>query len=111
MRAAPDQFTEFEFADGPGIAVSGEIDESNAGELDLALGRIATGGGSVVLDLQECTFIDSKGLDVIVRAAMRLWEEGGQLIIHNARGPVRRLFRLSGLTGGDGLLLHREGPS
>lgn len=110
MRAAPDQFTETEFASGPGIAVSGEVDESNAGELELALRRVATGGGPVVLDLQECASIDSKGLDVILRAAMRLWDEGGQLTVHNARGPVRQLFRLSGLSGGHGLLLYRDVP-
>jgi anti-sigma B factor antagonist len=111
VRAAPDQFTEFVFSGGLGIAVFGEINESNAGDLDLALRRIATDGGWVVaLDLQDCTFIDSKGLDVIVRAATRLWDEGGRLTVHNARGPVRRRFRLSGLTGDDGLLSHRDVP-
>jgi anti-sigma B factor antagonist len=111
VRAAPDQFAEFELPDARGIAVSGEIDESNAGDLELALRHLGTGGGwVVVLDLQDCTFIDSKGLDVIVRAAMRLWDEGGQLTVQNARGPVRRLFRLGGLTGGQGLLQHRDGP-
>ena len=112
MRIAPDQFrvTEFEFAGRPGIAVAGDIDEAHCGELELALFRVSAGGGYALLDLQDCTFLDSKGLDVIVRAAARLFDEGGQLIVHNARGPVRELFRLTGLTEGNGLLLHRDVP-
>jgi anti-anti-sigma factor len=112
MRSAPDQFrvTEFEFAGRPGIAVAGPIDAGSCGELEAALDEVSTGGGLVLLDLQDCTFLDSMGLDVIVRAAIRLFDEGGQLTVHNARGPVRRLFRLTGLTAGHGLLLHRDGP-
>jgi anti-anti-sigma factor len=72
--------------------------------LDSAV-RDMSNGGSVILDLGECTFIDSKGLDVIVRAATRIWDEGGQLIVCNARGPVRELFRITGLTGSAGLAL------
>jgi anti-anti-sigma factor len=110
MRIVPDQFrvTEFEFSGRPGIAVAGEVDEAHCGELEAELSRLSTGGGHVFLDLQDCTFLDSKGLDVIVRAAARLFDEGGQLTVHNARGPVRELFRMTGLTGGNGLLLHRD---
>ena len=110
IRAASDQFTEFEFAGRRGIAVSGEINEANCGELELALGRISDGGGSVLLDLKECTFLDSKGLDVVVRAATRLFDEGGQLTVQNARGAVRQLFRLTSLTSWGGLVLHRDVP-
>jgi anti-anti-sigma factor len=102
--------TEFEFAGRPGIAVLGEVDEGTCGELELALRRISSGGGLVLLDLYDCTFLDSKGLDAIVRGAMRLWDEGGQLTVHNARGPIRQLFRITGLTGVEGLVLHRDLP-
>jgi anti-anti-sigma factor len=94
----------------PGIAVAGELDEATCGQLDSAFKDISD-GGLVVLDLAECTFIDSKGLDVIVRAATRLWDDGGQLTVCNARGPVRELFRITGLTSWDGLALHRDRPA
>jgi anti-anti-sigma factor len=112
MRIAPDQFkvTEFEFSGRPGIAVAGDVDEAHCGELETALTQLSTRGGQVFLDLQDCTFLDSKGLDVILRAAARLFDEGGQLTVHDARGPVRELFRITGLTGGNGLLLHRDVP-
>jgi anti-anti-sigma factor len=101
--------TRFEFAGSPGIAVAGALDGANCGELDAALRQVST-GEHLLLDLQDCTFLDSIGLDVIVRAAARLFDEGGQLTVHNARGPVRKLFRLTGLTSGKGLLLDRDGP-
>jgi anti-anti-sigma factor len=105
-----DRLSLTEFDGRPGIAVNGELDEASAGELDAALRQLGNGGGPVYLDLYGCTFMDSKGLDVIVRAAMRLWDEGGQLVVHNASGPVRQLFRTTGLTSFEGLVLHRDVP-
>jgi anti-anti-sigma factor len=102
--------TEFEFAGHSGIAVVGEVDEGSCRELELALKRVSNGGGLVHLDLHDCTFLDSKGLDVIVRAAMRLWDEGAQLTVYNARGPTRELFRINALAGVDGLMLRRDLP-
>jgi anti-anti-sigma factor len=101
------RLTEFDSIGRPGIAVAGELDEATCGQLDSAF-RDISDGGLVVLDLAECTFIDSKGLDVITRAATQLWDEGGQLTVCNARGPVRELFRITGLTSWDGLALHRD---
>jgi anti-anti-sigma factor len=94
----------------PGIAIAGELDEATCGQLDSAFREISNAGGPVILDLAECTFIDSKGLDVIVQAATRLCDEGEQLTVCNARGPVRELFRISGLTNWDSLLLHLDVP-
>jgi anti-anti-sigma factor len=101
--------TEIESLGHPGIAVAGELDEATCSRLDSAFKSLSN-GGPVILDLQDCTFMDSKGLDVIVRAATRLWDEGAQLMVCNARGPVRELFRITGLTSGSGLVLHRDVP-
>jgi anti-anti-sigma factor len=104
------QFRLTEFDGRPGIAVSGELGESNCGDLESALREASGEGRSVALDLGECTVMDSKALDVIVRAATRLWEDGGQLTLYNARGPVRELLRITGLTGWEGLALHTDPP-
>ena len=104
------RLTEIESIGCPGIAVAGELDEATCGQLDSAFRNMSNGGGPVLLDLAECTFIDSKGLDVIVRAATRLWDEGRQLTVCNARGPVREMFRITGVTSSEGLLLHRDVP-
>jgi anti-anti-sigma factor len=102
---------EIESIGRPGIAVAGELDEATCGQLDSAFRDMPNGGGSVILDLGDCTFVDSKALDVIVRAATRLWDEGGQLLVCNARGSVRELFRITGLTTWGGLVLHRDVPA
>jgi hypothetical protein len=49
-------------------------------------------------------------VDVIVRAAARRWDKPAQLMVCNARGPVRELFRVTGLTSSGGLVLHRDVP-
>jgi anti-anti-sigma factor len=110
MRIAANQFsvTEIEVDGLAGVAVDGEINEATCGELEAALAGVSNGGGPAVLDLGGCTFMDSKGLDVIVRVATRLQDDGRQLAVYNARGPVRRLLRVTGATAWDGLLLHRD---
>jgi anti-anti-sigma factor len=107
IAAQPFSITEIHVPGYVGLAVTGEIDESTCGELDSALAMLSD-GGSVVLDLGACTSIDSKGLDVIMRGATRLLEDGRQLIVQNARGPVRELFRMSRATDWPGLVLQRR---
>ncbi|MER5539088.1 STAS domain-containing protein [Streptomyces mirabilis] len=82
------------------IAVRGEVDLDNAGELDEALtaaGRACP--GAVVLDLAAVTFLDSTTINVILRA-------------HGVLGPRLRLAALSpfvervlGITGVSDVLL------
>jgi anti-anti-sigma factor len=101
--------TEIEVDGLAGIAVAGEVSEATCGELEAALAEMPN-RGPVILDLDGCSFMDSKGLDAILRSGTRLLAEGRQLVLHNARGPVRGLLRITGLTAWDGLLLHRDLP-
>jgi anti-anti-sigma factor len=110
IAAQPFRITEIHVPGFVGLAVTGEIDEASCGELESAL-AVLSNGGSVVLELGECTYIDSKGLDVIVRAATRLLEDGRQLFVQNARGPVRELFRITRATHWPGLILLRDVPA
>jgi anti-anti-sigma factor len=109
IAAQPFSVTEIHIPGFVGLAVTGEIDETTCGELDSALATVSD-GGSVLLDLGECTFIDSKGLDVIMRGATRLLEDGRQLVVQNARGPVREVFRMTRATDWPGLILQRDVP-
>jgi anti-anti-sigma factor len=93
-----------------GIAVVGEVDEANCAELDVAFATAENGDRPTLLDLEECTFIDSMGLEAIVRAAHRLADEGKHLVLCNARGQVRRLLRMTKLTDWDGFLVYRDLP-
>lgn len=75
------------------------------GELDLAvsdsawesLRPLSKPGEDMVLDLSRVTFIDSRGLNVLVRTINAL--KGGKLILKDPSSSVTRLLEISGLTG------------
>ncbi len=84
---------------GTAIRVAGELDISSAPELDEALDEALTAGGEVTIDLEGCTFIDSTGISVIVRAARRLVEEGGRrLAVERINAQPQKVFQIAGLT-------------
>ena len=80
------------------VAVSGEFDGRVAGRVDEELGRaIESSPTDVLLDLADCTFIDSSGLQVLLRAANRLGDQGRTLAVCRSQDEVAHLFRLTGL--------------
>jgi anti-anti-sigma factor len=99
-----------DIGDRMGVAVFGEVDEANCAELDAAFAAGENGDRPTLLDLEECTFIDSMGLEAIVRAAQRLADDGKRLVLCNARGQVRQLLRMTKLTDWDGFLVYRDLP-
>ena len=91
----PEAFRIFEStADGSRvIALSGELDLSNAAQLEERLaGHINT-----VLDLSELSFIDSSGIRVLVRTAQRAQSETWTFSVQNAQPAVVRVIKLVGL--------------
>jgi anti-anti-sigma factor len=83
--------------DGSGevVRVAGELDLDTADQLARALDACQ---GDVVVDLAQCSFMDSSGLGALIRARNRLTTEGGTLSVREAAENVRRLFELTGLT-------------
>ena len=51
----------------------------------------------VVLDVSELDFIDSTGLEVILRAARRAHDEGRRLIVRRPSRYVRRLLEMTAI--------------
>jgi anti-anti-sigma factor len=88
------------------LTVSGEADIATAPELRAALNEaIGRSPRGVELDLGDCSFIDSTGLQVIVRAALALAEGGGSLSLKRPQDHVRRLFETAGIDRIDGIRL------
>jgi anti-sigma B factor antagonist len=56
--------------------------------------------GRVIVDLEDLDFIDSTGLDALVRARDRVLAYGAELVL---RSPSHRVYRLLELTGLDRL--------
>ena len=76
-----------------GLRVSGEVDASNAALLGKALAAETARGGEVTVDLRDVAFLDSTGLEHLIRAARDL-EGTGRLILVSPQQPIRRLFEL-----------------
>ena len=80
-----------------GCRLSGEIDFTSSGAVQSTLlSMILPGGGTVVADLTQVTFLDSSGLGVLVQAHRTALERDNRLVVV-ASPPVRKLLRLTGL--------------
>ena len=81
------------------IAVGGELDLSSALTFDDEVRRAEERRPStLILDLRRLRFMDSTGLRLIMSAHSRARKRGRRLAIVLGSEPVRRLFRLAGVT-------------
>jgi anti-sigma B factor antagonist len=79
------------------IHPTGDLDAYTAPGLRAQLHEATGGGGPVVVDLSDITFIDSAGLGALVGAHRRMLEAGGRLRIVRPPTLVGRAFALTGL--------------
>ena len=77
--------------------VTGEIDISTVAPLRERLYELADNGGTLIVDLNRVTFIDSTGLGALVGAARRTTEHGGSLYAVCAQPQPRRLLWMTGV--------------
>jgi anti-anti-sigma factor len=78
-------------------AVTGEIDISTVAQLRERLYELADHGGTLIVDLNQVTFIDSAGLGALVGTAQRAAERGGSLHAVCAQPQPRRLLWMTGV--------------
>jgi anti-sigma B factor antagonist len=78
-------------------AVTGEIDISIVAPLRERLFELADSGGTLIVDLNRVTFIDSAGLGVLVGTARRIAVHGGSLHAVCAQKQTRKLLWLTGV--------------
>jgi anti-anti-sigma factor len=102
--------TERRLADGATeIEVAGELDLSVADQLQAAIDGART--GTTLIDLSRCTFIDSTGIAVILRAHRLRKEDGGRLVAHSPSRQVLRVLAVTGLTGNGLVFADRDEAS
>ena len=80
------------------FSVRGELDLSTAPQLRARLfTAIRDGASGVIVDLDECPFIDSTGLGVLCHAARRIRGADGRsaLVVVSGQPQVERVFRLT----------------
>jgi len=81
------------------LTVRGELDMETAGRLDERLAaQLRQGRSRLVLDLSGLGFMDSSGLNVLIRAFQRARDEGGDLYLAAPTPAVRRILEITGLT-------------
>jgi anti-sigma B factor antagonist len=81
------------------VRLGGELDLSTSAELQSTLSEFDRGGGPVVIDLTDVTFLDSSTLRVLVQLRLRLADHDGraELRLAISRPAIRRVFDVSGL--------------
>lgn len=80
--------------------LSGELDLSNAEELESAVLRTcADGVHEIVLDVSQLEFVDSAGLRALISARGICESNGAASRSHRRPEQVQRLLRLTGLSG------------
>ncbi len=88
----------YDHGDAPGLTVRGEIDIATSPELKLAIDNaIRESAGAFVLDLCDVEFLDSSGLNLVLRARAALGREGRALAVVCPPGPVRRVIEVAGV--------------
>ena len=80
------------------LRLRGELDLRTVPKLRMRLAEaLERGGGPVVVDLTDVTFIDSTGLSALLNALRRLTRAGRRMLLSTQEGPVLRLLRMTRL--------------
>jgi anti-sigma B factor antagonist len=85
------------------VEVNGELDLSTATQLEEPLhDAVSSTAAAVLIDLTDCTFIDSTGIALVVRAWQRVDASAGnggegRLVLCCQNEQVRRVLEVTGL--------------
>lgn len=80
------------------VSVRGEVDLATGPEFERALGAVPEDGvESVIVDLTDCSFMDSTGLHLLTRTQRRFDSAGGRVAVVSANRTMLRVFGLTGL--------------
>jgi anti-anti-sigma factor len=81
-----------------GIALCGELDLTGAPRIEEQIqSALLEGDGAFVLDLSRLSFMDSTGVNALLRARSLLGREGRDLVVVCPPGPVRRVLEIIGV--------------
>ena len=80
------------------VRLSGGLDLAGREPLMDELERLGvTHAKTLIVDLRELEFIDSSGIDALVKAKRRWRENGGRLEFLCEPGPVQRVLQMTGV--------------
>jgi anti-anti-sigma factor len=77
------------------LALDGELDIATAPDVEAAIARARAGGlERLVVDLRELEFLDSTGIQALLRADLHSREDPFDLVVVRGSRAVERLFTL-----------------
>ncbi len=80
------------------VAVHGDVDLPEAGELRAVLNDACTGPHATVqLDLRDVRFIGSSGMGVVANVSQRMHDDGRRFEVLHASPVIRSAFDIAGL--------------
>ena len=98
--ARPFNVTLTEQAESVVVRVTGEVDLVTAPVLRRHLdSAIAAGHPTIIIDLSDTTFLDARGVGVLVAARKHVGHTGGHLVIRKPPALVRRVLELADQAG------------
>ncbi|MER5202089.1 STAS domain-containing protein [Streptomyces sp. NPDC002825] len=81
------------------LTVAGELDMETAGRLqELLAEQFGQGRRRFVLDMSALDFMDSSGLNVLIRAVNKARGTGGDVYLAAPTPAVRRILEITGVT-------------
>ena len=98
-------------AGGIDVTIFGELDLATVEQVEDALGQAIDGEGDVVIDMRACGFVDSRGIAALVRAALRLRDQGREVLIRGVQQRVMRTLERAGITTMDHLRIEPQEAS
>jgi anti-anti-sigma factor len=85
-------------ASGTRVTLAGELDLAAADEFWTTLEPLLQPRSSLVVDCAELSFLDSAGIRVLLQAAQRAGELGGEWRLTAVQPVVLRVLELAGVT-------------
>jgi anti-anti-sigma factor len=79
-----------------GLRLTGELDLARVNEVDAALKALVDQGGEITLDVEELLFMDSSGIQLLIRALQGL-EGRGRIVLRRPGTGIKRLIDVMGL--------------
>jgi anti-sigma B factor antagonist len=100
-------FAQTELAPGrTRLEVAGELDLAAATQLQKAMAKVDA-SAELVISFEQCEFIDSSGIAVLILDYNRRAAGGGRLAVYGLSDQVQRVFSMMGLEA-NGLVFESE---
>lgn len=84
--------TETQEGDAVVVALAGELDLGNVGDVQARLDALRAEGRPTILDLDELSFLDSTGIRLLLTACEAAQEEGWSFHVTRGSQSVRRVL-------------------